>query len=332
MDSEDRAFGRRRLLGAGAALGGAALLGQLGSTAQASEAANAAKAGDTGGSWPAGFPLPNGFQPEGITIGSSPVAYFGSIANGDVYRASLATGEGRVVVRGLGPEHPVIGLKLHSSGRLFLCGGPSRELRIAEPRSGALRTLATVGSEGTFVNDVIFAHGAAWFTDSFKPQVYRLELDERGRPGDVRTVPLTGDWAQGPDFTSNGIERTPDGRALLLVNAFADGGSLMRVDPRTGAARQVDLGGAKLPNGDGMLLLGRTLYVVQQRQNAIDVFALDRAGTRGRAITRITDPERFRIPTTAAAWGDRIYLPNARFDVPEPGPSTTYDAVAVRQV
>lgn len=47
-------------------------------------------------------------------------------------------------------------------------------------------------------------------------------------------------------------------------------------------------------------------------------------------ITRITDP-RFRIPTTAAAWGDRLYLPNARFDV-EPTPDTEYDVVAVRQV
>lgn len=104
----------------------------------------------------------------------------------------------------------------------------------------------------------------------------------------------------------------------------------MRVDPRTGAARRVDIGDTKLPNGDGLLLLGRTLYVVQQQQNAIDVLRLNESGTRGRAIARITDP-RFKIPTTAAAWGDRIYLPNARFDV-EPTPDTTYDAVAVDQV
>ncbi|MBC9715453.1 superoxide dismutase [Streptomyces sp. TRM66268-LWL] len=321
----DRPLARRGLLGAGAAIGGAALLGGLGPAAQAAETR-------TKPSWPRQFPLPNGWRPEGITIGNSPYAYFGSIANGGVYRASLATGKGSVVVPGLGAAHPTIGLKLLDSGKLLLCGGPSRELRIADPRTGATAVLATVGSEGTFVNDVIPGPGAAWFTDSFKPQLYRLALDRHQRPGAVTTVALSGDWVQGPDFTANGIERTPDGRGLLVVNSFADGGSLMRVDPRTGVADAVDLGGAKIPNGDGLLLLGRTLYVVQQRQNAIDVFGLNKAGTQGRLITRITDPGRFRIPTTAAAWGDRIYLPNARFDVAQPGPDTTYDAVAVDQV
>ncbi|WP_199548813.1 SMP-30/gluconolactonase/LRE family protein [Streptomyces sp. N35] len=318
-----RPLARRGLLGAGAALGGAALLGGLGGTAQAAETRDKA-------AWPRQFPLPDGFQPEGVTIGRSPHAYFGSIAHGGVYRVDLATGRGRTVVRGQGADHPTIGLKILDSGDLLLCGGPSSELRIADPRTGALRTLATV--DGIFVNDVIPTPGAAWFTDSFKPQLYRLALDRHQRPGAVTTVPLSGDWVQGPDFTANGIERTPDGTALLVVNAYADGGTLMRVDPRTGRAAAVDLGGAKIPNGDGLLLLGRTLYCVQQQQNAIDVFTLNKAGTRGRAITRITDPERFRIPTTAAAWGNRLYLPNARFDVPEPGPDTTYDAVAVDQV
>lgn len=320
-----RSFARRRVLGAVAALGGAALLAPLGPVAQA--------AGSTGERWPTRFPLPNGFRPEGITIGPSPYAYLGSIANGDVYRASLATGRGHVISRGLGPEHPVIGLKVDRRERLlFLSGGGSREIRVADVRSGKLLKTFTVGSDGTFVNDVILTPGAAWFTDSFKPQIYRLPLGRYDQPGDeVTTVPLTGDWEQGPDFTGNGIERTPDGSALLLVNSVAGGGGLMRVDPRTGVARSVDIGDTRLPNGDGLLLLGRTLYVVQQRQNAVDVLRLDQSGTRGTAIARITDPERFKIPTTAAAWGDRIYLPNARFDV-EPTPDTTYDVVAVDQV
>ncbi len=41
---------------------------------------------------PAAFPLPEGFQPEGIAIGPGPHAYFGSRATGDVYRADLRTG------------------------------------------------------------------------------------------------------------------------------------------------------------------------------------------------------------------------------------------------
>ncbi|WP_053846829.1 SMP-30/gluconolactonase/LRE family protein [Streptomyces sp. NRRL B-24085] len=310
MAPADRSFARRTLLTTTAALTGAALLG---GTAHAAETRHAA--------WPAQFPLPDGFQPEGITIGTAPFAWFGSLANGDIYRASLATGRGKVVAQGSG--RPTVGLKIDRHGRrLFLAGGDSGEIRTVDARSGETEHVYATG--GTFVNDVVLTPGAAWFTESFKPVLYRLA------EGTVTTVPLTGDWQQGPDFTANGIERTPDGRALLVVNAYADGGGLMRVDPRTGAARAVDLGAAKLPNGDGLLLLGRILYAVQQQQNAIDVFRLNASGTRGTAIARITDP-RFRIPTTVAAWGKRLYLPNARFDV-EPTPTTEYDAVAVDQV
>ncbi|MFF7450733.1 MULTISPECIES: SMP-30/gluconolactonase/LRE family protein [unclassified Streptomyces] len=319
MAPTDRSFARRRLLTATAALTGAALLG---GTAHAAETPRKA-------AWPDRFPLPDGFQPEGIAIGTRPFGYFGSLADGAVYRASLATGRGSVISKGLGEGHPTVGLKIDPHGhRLFLAGGDSGEIRTVDARSGVIEKVYATG--GTFVNDVILTPGAAWFTDSFKPQLYKLRLGGHGEPLDVETVPLTGDWVQGDDFTANGIERTPDGRALLVVNAFADGGTLERVDPRTGVARAVDLGGAKIPNGDGLLLLGRTLYVVQQAQNAVDVFRLNAAGTKGTTITRITDP-RFRIPTTAAAWGDRIYLPNARFDV-DPTPTTDYDVVAIPRV
>lgn len=309
MAPTDRSFARRRLLTTAAALSGTALLP---GTAHA--------AGTERTAWPAQFPLPDGFRPEGITIGAKPFAYFGSLADGDIYRASLATGRGSVVVKGTGGQ--TVGLKTDRHGRLFLAGGDSGEIRIADARAGRIEKVYATG--GTFVNDVILTPGAAWFTDSFEPVLYKLTR------GGVETVPLTGDWQQGPDFTANGIERTPDGRALLVVNAFADGGGLARVDPRTGVARTVDLGAARLPNGDGLLLLGRILYAVQQQQNAIDVFRLNDSGTRGTAIARITDP-RFRIPTTAAAWGRRLYLPNARFDV-EPTPEAEYDVVAVDQV
>ncbi|MGW7365542.1 SMP-30/gluconolactonase/LRE family protein [Streptomyces sp. NPDC054841] len=324
----ERSFARRKLLGAAAALGTAALLQPLAGPAHAADGSAAG-----GELWPTGFPLPSGFAPEGITIGRTPYAYFGSLVNGDVYRASLATGRGRVISKGLGAGHMTVGLKIdRQERRLFLSGGYSREIRVADAHTGELVRNFTVGAPSTMVNDVILTPGAAWFTDSFQPQLYRLSLDRHGEPArEVATVPLSGDWAQGPDFTANGIERTPDGCALLVVNTVVDGGSLMRVDPHTAVARKVDLGGLKIPFGDGILLLGRVLYIVQQQLNQIDVVRLNESGTRGRAIARIADPERFRIPTTAAAFGDRIYLPNARFDV-EPAPGVEYDVVAVDQV
>ncbi|MFE3098189.1 SMP-30/gluconolactonase/LRE family protein [Streptomyces sp. NPDC059248] len=325
-----RSLSRRGILTA--ALGGAALAGPL------APAARAAPYGDRAGpgpaaTWPDRFPLPNGFRPEGITIGSRPYAYFGSMADGSVLRVALATGAGRVLVAPRGAEHPVIGLTIdRAERRLFLAGGAAREIRVADAATGGeLRHYGGIGAANTFVNDVVLTPGAAWFTDSFTPHLFRLPLGRDGAPGDrVEPLPLTGDWEQGPSFAGNGICRTPDGRALIVANATLDGGSLVRVDPATGVARRIDTGTLRLPAADGLLLRGRVLYVVQQFANTVNALRLDRAGTRAREIAAITDP-RFRVPTTVAAFGDRLYLPNARFDV-APAPDTEYDAVAVRQV
>ena len=46
--------------------------------------------------FPSRIDLPNGFQPEGITIAGD-TFYVGSIPTGDVYRGSLRTGKGAVL-------------------------------------------------------------------------------------------------------------------------------------------------------------------------------------------------------------------------------------------
>ncbi|MEE3921790.1 hypothetical protein V2I01_36540 [Micromonospora sp. BRA006-A] len=51
--------------------------------------------------------------------------------------------------------------------------------------------------------------------------------------------------------------------------------------PATGVTTTVDVPGTTFVNGDGLLLLGRTLYVVQNRLNQVAVVELNRAGTAG---------------------------------------------------
>ncbi|NGN62376.1 superoxide dismutase [Streptomyces sp. A7024] len=306
---------RRRLLAASAA-----------AAAGVAVSAPAARAGAA----PTTIRLPDGFRPEGIAIGPGPYAYFGSLADGAVYRVELATGRGAVL--GPAPGAPTVGLTTDRHGRIFASGGPSGQLRVVSAADGTiLKTYQAGTPDQSFVNDVVLTPDAAYFTDSFQPRLYALRLGHRGGlPTGFDTVPLSGDWVQAPPggFSANGITRTPDGSGLLMIDQTLDGGGLVRVDPATGVARRVDLGPARLPNGDGMLLLGRTLYVVQNRQNAIDVFRLDPSARKGSLVKCITDP-RFDIPTTVARFRDRLYLPNARFST-EPTPQTPYTAVAVR--
>jgi sugar lactone lactonase YvrE len=123
----------------------------------------------------------------------------------------------------------------------------------------------------------------------------------------------------------NGIAATPDGRALIAVQSNT--GLLLRIDPRTGVASRVDTGGRTFVNGDGLWLSGRTLYVVQNRDNTVVAVHLSRDGAQGTVRAQRTDP-RFDVPTTIAQFGHRLYLPNARFTTP-PTAGTTYTAVAI---
>lgn len=291
-------------------------------------ASPAAAAPARGHLFPTTIALPAGFQPEGIAIGARPYAYFGSRANGDIYRANLATGRGRVISAGPGTQS--LGMKIDNRSRLFVAGGNAGNARVIDVRTGRVLASYQFATGTTFVNDVVLAHGAAWFTDSLNPVLYKLPLGRRGSlptAAQVVRVPLTGAITYGPGNNANGIARTPDGRALLIVQSNT--GRLFRVDPATGVTTAVDLGGESLIYGDGLLLQGRTLYAVQNRLNTVAVLRLDSAGRTGRLIERVSDP-RFDVPTTIAAYGNRLYLPNARFTTPAT-PTTTYTAVAIRR-
>jgi sugar lactone lactonase YvrE len=271
--------------------------------------------------FPARIPLPDNFQPEGIAIGPGPRAWFGSRANGDIFEVDLRTGVGRTVSSG--PGTPSIGLKSDRHGRLFVAGGPAGTARVVSQGSGALLADYQLATAPTFINDVILTRQAAWFTDSQQPVLHRLPLSSRGALPDasqVEHLPLTGDWVQVPGINANGIATTPDERGLLVVNSTS--GQLHRVDPSTGETAQVDLGGYPVVNGDGLLRRGRTLYVVQNVLDRIAVLQLDRAGTRGVLVDTITS-EDFDVPTTVAAFGPWLYLPNARFGRETP-PVTEY--------
>ncbi|MFE6921489.1 SMP-30/gluconolactonase/LRE family protein [Nocardia sp. NPDC057663] len=278
--------------------------------------------------FPTTIALPAGFQAEGVAIGSLPIAYFGSMADGSIYRANLVTGQGDLLTRGPGSQ--ALGLQLDDRGRLFVAGGTGGDFRVVDAWTGAvLATYQFATGPQTFVNDMVLTPEGAWVTDSFAPVLYHLPIGRDGAlppPDAVVRIPLTGDIDYIPGaFNANGIVRTPDGTGLLIVQSIT--GHLFRVDPTTGIARRVDLGGESLTDGDGLLRQGTTLFAVQNRRNAIAMITLDPAGTVGTLDRRITDP-RFDVPATVAAYGDRLYLPNARFDT-APTSATPYSAVAV---
>ena len=275
--------------------------------------------------------LPDGWQPEGIAAGRGTSLYVGSIPTGAVWKGDARTGQGDVLVGGQPGVRSAIGIKVDRRNRLFVAGGATGKAFVYDAGTGADLASYQLAAPGaaTFVNDVAVTSRTAWFTDSSAPQLYALPLGRHGRlPGQdkVRTLPLTGDFQFVTGAINlNGIVAARGGRTLLSVQTST--GKLFRINPRTGVTREVDLGGATLENGDGMLLAGRVLFVVQNRDNQIAVVVLSRSLDRGRVVSTITDDD-FDVPTTIAFQAGHLYAVNARFGTTDPQPAR-YDIVRV---
>ena len=201
------------------------------------------------GAFPSTIRLPDGFQPEGITT-TGTTFYVGSIPTGSVYRGSLRTGQGSILVQPQTgqPGRAAIGMKV-DRGRLFVAGGSTGNAYVYDARSGAtLRTYA-LSSSGSFINDVVVTKKAAWFTDSQKAVLYRVPLGPAGQlpaAAAFSTVPLTGDYLQTAGFNVNGIDATPNGKTLVVVQSST--GKLFTVNAM-GSARLIALaGGESVPN------------------------------------------------------------------------------------
>src|SRR5215210_6963544 len=120
--------------------------------------------------------LPNGFQPEGIATGKRHTFFVGSRDTGAIYKGSLRSGQGDILVEG-GPaflpvpdDRGATGLKVDRRGRLFVSGADSHVIRVYDAGTGdEIRNYPVAGSG--FINDVIVTKRGAYFTDSNNPRL-----------------------------------------------------------------------------------------------------------------------------------------------------------------
>jgi sugar lactone lactonase YvrE len=262
--------------------------------------------------FPAVIQLPLGFQPEGIEVGRGTTFYVGSVASGAVYRGDLRTGKGSILVPAA-PGRKATGIELDTHNRLWVAGADTGNAYVYDAKTRALLKTYQLGSPPTFINDVVVTQDAAYFTDSSKPVIYKVPLDL----GAAQTIPLGGDYVHVPGaFNLNGIDATSNGATLVAVQST--NGLLYRIDPTNGVAKTITLAKSEsVPNGDGILLDGKTLYVVQNQQNLVAVISLSADLSSGVVRARRSDTD-FSVPTTIDDLGSRLYAVNARFGVLNP--------------
>ncbi|NCF66966.1 MAG: superoxide dismutase [Chloroflexi bacterium] len=290
--------------------------------------------------YPEVIPLENGFAPEGIAEGTGNNFYYGTLNGGAIFRGNYRTGEYEPLV-GPDPNRIAVGMSFDQrTGLLYVAGGFGGTAYVFDGGDGAeVATIQLAEPFASWINDAFVIGDAVYFTDSFLANIYRLSLDAKGwlpDPPQMEVIPLSGDFElvpqpPPPDFVinANGIVATPDGRWLLIVSSAL--GTIYRVDPQTGYAKAIDLGVADAAFGDGLVLRGHTLYVVQNFLNQIRVIELDADFASGTYVEDLTS-DYFRVPATAAIFGNALYAVNARFDEIDPfnvPPDADFEAVRV---
>jgi sugar lactone lactonase YvrE len=259
--------------------------------------------------------------PEGITV-QDRTYYVSSTTDGAVLRGDLRRPDQQATVflpGGVGGRTTARGLDA-TDELLLVAGGPTGTLHVHDRETGALRS--THSLPGAFLNDVRVARdGSAYVTDSTRDLVYRVRAEALGTTSgslEVLSAGSTGDPLGA--FNANGLAVTRDGRALVVVQT--DTGRLFRISTADGSVTQIDLDGATVRNGDGIVLQGRTLYVVRNADAAVSEVRLSGDLSRGRLVGTTTDPS-FAFPTTAALSRGRLLVVNSQFDRrATPGPFT----------
>ena len=268
--------------------------------------------------------LPNGFFPEGIESGRGTSVFVGSLVDGAIWRGDVRTGSGACSRTGA-TGRVSVGIAYEASrDRLWVAGGGPGfglgvgDVRVYDASSGALlATFLPPGAVGA-LNDVAITHDAVYVTDSFNAQLVRIPLPADGSlpSEDSATLLQVTGVAQTGGPNLNGIVA----KSGVLSWRSPALGKLFRVDPDTGIADEVDLGGQVLPGPDGLELRGNTLYVVGD-----DLVTVVRLGARlasGVVLGEMKDPG-LDVPTTATVAAGRLWVVNARFTTP-PTPDTEY--------
>ncbi len=264
------------------------------------------------------FTLPGeAVYPEGVAYDpSTGDFYVGSTQSGTVYRGNVRDGPSKLEVflpGGMNGRTSVTGMKVDTYGRLFIAGRNTGRAFVYDTVSGDLiKVLTTPPSNNTLINDVTVTEDAAYFTDSFRPVLFRVPLT----PEDVGEMEA---WLNlretivphGNGFNLNGVAATADGRHLLTVHF--DTGRLYRINIRTKEVIEVDLGGTRLTTGDGLWLEDTTLYVVRETPASVLTIELSGDLATGEPTLALTHPS-FSLPTTLAKVDDRLLIVNSQLD------------------
>jgi sugar lactone lactonase YvrE len=269
--------------------------------------------------------LPGASSAEGIAAGRGATFYAGDLFRGDIFRGDLQRGTAELFIDV--PEgRMALGMAADLAHELlFVAGGFTGQGYVYDARTGAtLATYQFASPPATLINDVTVTQAGAWFTDSFQAKLYFVPVSGAGILGQFSTLTLSGPAADtSGDVNLNGIQATANGKTLIV--AHSTNGQLYTVDPATGASATI--AGVSVAV-DGIVLRGNRLWAVEPFNNQVTEVRLSPDLSSG-VVEEVITSELFQTPSTAALFGSRLAVVNAKFDTGFPPTAERYEVVVV---
>jgi hypothetical protein len=270
--------------------------------------------------------LPGASSAEGIAVGRGATFYAGDLFAGDIFLGNLQRGTAEVFIDAPAGRMAAGMAADVAHDLLFVAGAFTGQGYVYDLRSGAtVATYQLTDSAATVINDVTVTKDGAWFTDSLQAQLYFVPVSGAGVLGPSRTLALSGPAADlSGEFNLNGIQATANGKTLIVAHSGT--GQLYTVDPATGASAVI--AGVSVPFVDGIVLQGRRLWAVQNFANQVSRIRLAADLSSG-VVEAVITSELFQVPATAARFGSRLAVVNAKFDTGIPPTADQYEVIVV---
>lgn len=154
------------------------------------------------------------------------------------------------------------------TNHLFVAGCLYVKAFVDDADAGALIMEYQLNNSGEFgpVNDLTITRDAVYFSDSFRPVLYRLPLSRHGGipldPGAATEVSLPGDFTNSGPFccAGNSIVSTPNGSTLIIGHSNL--ARRYRLGTPNGDVERIAVDGPLTGFLDGIAMQGDTLHIM----------------------------------------------------------------------